>query len=123
MGESVERGLVLQQKWEDLSEYLFASVLRDMPKSERFTLGSDIRSLVWEVESALIQLSLRSGNRWALLTLVDVKAKLLLAMIRLGIRLRAIPEKRYEPVSEKLVEIGRIVGGLKKAGTESPRGR
>ena len=123
MAESVERGLVLQQKWEDLSEYLFACVLRDMPKSERFTLGLDIRALVWEVESALIQLSLRAGNRWALLNLVDVKAKLLLAMIRLGIRLRVIPEKRYEPVSEKLVEIGRIVGGLKKAGAEGPRGR
>ena len=78
MAESVERGLVLQQKWEDLSEYLFACVLRDMPKSERFTLGSDIRATVWEVEAALVQLSLRAGNRWALLNLVDVKAKVLL---------------------------------------------
>ena len=63
MAESVERGLVLQQKWEDLSEYLFACVLRGMPKSERFTLGSDIRATVWEVEAALVQLSLRAGNR------------------------------------------------------------
>ena len=123
MGEPVERGLILQQKWEDLSEYLFSSVLRDMPKSERFTLGTDIRSLIWEVESAMIQLSLRSGNRWALLNLVDVKAKLLLSMIRLGIRIRAIPERRYEPTADKLVEIGKIVGGMKKAGSEGPHGR
>ena len=120
MAESVERGLVLQQKWEDLSEYLFACVLRDMPKSERFTLGSDIRATVWEVEAALVQLSLRAGNRWALLNLVDVKAKVLLAMVRLGIRVGAIPEKRYEPIAARLVEIGKIVGGLKKTG-ESPR--
>ena len=123
MAESVEGGLILQQKWEDLSVYLFSCVLRDMPKSERFTLGADIRAVVWEVEAALVQLSLRAGNRWALLNLVDVKAKVLLAMIRLGIRIGAIPEKRYEPVSGKLVEIGRIVGGLKKAGAEGPRGR
>ena len=107
-------GLILQQKWEDMAQYLFANVLRDMPKGEKFTLGADIRALVWEVEAALVQLSLHTGPRYNLLNLVDVKAKVLLAMIRLGIRLKAIPEKRYEPISEKLVEIGKIVGGLKK---------
>ena len=120
MTESVEGGLILQQKWEDLSVYLFSCVLRDMPKSERFTLGADIRAVVWEVEAALVQLSLRAGNRWTLLNTVDVKAKVLLAMVRLGIRVGAIPEKRYEPIAARLVEIGKIVGGLKKTG-ESPR--
>lgn len=117
MGEPVESGgLILQQKWEDLTVYLFASVLRDMPKGDRFTLGADIRALIWEIEGALIQISLRAGNRWQLLNLIDVKAKVLLSMVRLGIRIGAVPEKRYEPVSAKLVEIGKIVGGLKKAG-------
>ncbi len=127
MGESVERGLILQQKWEDLSEYVFASILRDMPKSERFTLGADMRGLIWQVEEALVQLSLRTGNRWALLNMVDVKAKTLLSMIRLGIRIRAIADKRYEPAAQRLVEIGKIVGGLKKMGSpqnaDYPRGR
>ncbi|WP_446424105.1 four helix bundle protein [Mailhella sp.] len=107
-------GLLLQQKWEDMAAYLFSTILRDMPKTERFSLGADIRALVWEVEDALVQLSLRAGNRWALLNLVDIKAKVLLSMIRLGININAIPQKRYGPVSEKLVEIGKIVGGLKK---------
>ena len=120
MSESAPGSLILQQKWEDLSVYLFSCVLRDMPKSERFTLGADIRAVVWEVEAALMQLSLRAGNRWTLLNTVDVKAKVLLAMIRLGIRVGAIPEKRYEPIAARLVEIGKIVGGLKKTG-ESPR--
>ena len=120
MTESVEGGLILQQKWEDLSVYLFSCVLRDMPKSERFTLGADIRAVVWEVEAALVQLSLRAGNRWTLLNTVDVKAKVLLAMVRLGIRVGAIPEKRYEPIAARLVEIGKIVGGLKKTGGERP---
>ena len=121
MTESVEGGLILQQKWEDLSVYLFSCVLRDMPKNDRFTLGADIRATVWEVEAALVQLSLRAGNRGVLLNTVDVKAKVLLAMIRLGIRVGAIPEKRYEPIAARLVEIGKIVGGLKKTGGERPR--
>jgi len=113
--EEAQGGLILQQKWEDLTAYLFSCVLRDMPKSDRFSLGADIRALVWEVEAALVQLSLRTGNRWALLNLVDIKAKVLLSMIRLGIKIDAVPQKRYGPVSEMLVEIGRIVGGLKKS--------
>ena len=118
MGEPAESStsLILPQKWEDLSVYLFSCVLRDMPKNDRFTLGADMRALVWEVEAALVQISLRSGNRWQLLNTVDVQAKVLLSMVRLGIRIGSIPEKRYESVSEKLVEIGRMVGGLKKAG-------
>lgn len=108
-------GLVLQKKWEDMMKYVFQAILRNMPKSERFTLGSDIRALCWEVENALIQLSMRFGNRWQLLNLVDVKAKTLLAMIRLGIQIGAIAEKRYATVSAMLVEIGKIVGGLKKS--------
>lgn len=112
MGE--EGKLILQQKWEDLTEYLFASVLRNLSKDDRFTLGADMRALIWEVQGALVQLSLRAGNRWQLLNTVDVQAKVLLSMVRLGIRIGAIPEKRYEPVAAKLVEIGKIVGALKR---------
>lgn len=109
-----ERGLILQQKWEDLAAYVFAHVLRDMNKSDRFTLGADMRALIWQVEAALVQVALRHGDRRQQLYLVDAKAKILLAMVRLGIRLGSIPEKRYEQVSAKLVEIGKIVGGLIK---------
>lgn len=108
------QGLILQQKWEVLAQYIFKTVLRDLPKSERFTLGADIRQVIWQVEEALIQLSLRYGNRTQLLNFVDMKAKLLLTMIRLGIQMEIVPQRRYEQVSAMLVEIGRIVGGLKK---------
>lgn len=107
-------GLILKRKWEDLTKYVFSVILRNMPKSERFTLGADMRSLIWEVDAALVQLAIRYGNRWTLLNIVDVKAKTFMSMIRLGIEIGAIPAKRYETVSAKLVEIGKIVGGLKK---------
>lgn len=106
--------MILQQKWEDLARYIFGTVLRDMPKSDRFTLGQDLLELIWEVEAALIQVGLRYDNRMQLLNLVDVRAKMLMSMLRLGISLGSIPQKRYEPVSAMLTEIGRIVGGLKK---------
>ena len=106
--------MIIQQKWESLAAYIFNPILRDLPKSDRFTLGNDIRDIVWKTERVLIKLSLRYGNRYELLNTIDENAKVLLAMIRLGINIGAIPQKRYEPVSTKLVEIGKIVGGLKK---------
>ena len=117
MGD-LEYGLILQQKWEDLAKYIFPTVLRSMPKSERFSLGADIRGLIWEVEEILIQLSLKRGTngfRLQLLQTVDIKAKTLMAMIRLGIQLDVIPQERYKTVSARLVEIGKIVGGLMKS--------
>lgn len=107
-------GLILEQKWEDLAVYMFSCILRDMPKSERFTLGADIRSLIWQVEDVLVQLSLHVGPRYNHLRFVDIKAKTLLTMVRIGIKIGAIPQKREEPVSQRLVEIGKIVGGLLK---------
>lgn len=109
-----EPGLILAQKWEDVAVYMFSCILRDLPKSERYTLGADIRSLLWQVEDVLVQLALRSGSRWNHLNFVDVKAKTLMSMIRVGIKAGVIPQRRHEPVSQKLDEIGRIVGGLKK---------
>ncbi|MCR5257393.1 MAG: four helix bundle protein [Desulfovibrio sp.] len=106
--------LGVQEKWEDLAEYLYGCVLRDMPKSERFTLGADIRANVWSTHAALVRLSLRAGSRASLLDQVDVQAKSLMAMVRLGIRIGAIPSKRQEPVARMLQEIGRMIGGLKK---------
>ncbi|MBQ3172546.1 MAG: four helix bundle protein [Mailhella sp.] len=108
-------GLILQQKWEDLTKYIFEAVLRNMPKADRFTLGEDIRKIIWEVEGILVQVSLRHGSRWQQLQAVDVRAKTLLAMVRIGMEIGSIPQKKYEQVSMKLVEIGKIIGGLQKS--------
>lgn len=56
-------GLILQQKWEDMASYIYKSVLRVMPKSERFTLGSDIRQIIWDTEGLIVEVSLNRGSR------------------------------------------------------------
>jgi len=109
-----QNSLILEQKWRDLAAWVYESVLRGMPKSEKFTLGADIRSAVWQVESAAVQIALRSGPRRQLLNLIDVQSKVMLSMIELGISLGSIPEKRRKVAADKISEIGRIVGGLLK---------
>ena len=38
--------LKIQQKWEDMIKYAYVA-LRQLPKSERFTLGAEIRAGLW----------------------------------------------------------------------------
>lgn len=109
-----QSNLILAQKWKDLSIWIFENVLRGMPKSERFSLGADIRRVVWEVQADCVQLALHFGQRRLLLNHVDVQSKVLLSMVELGIAVGAVPEKRIKTIADKISEIGRIVGGLLK---------
>ena len=94
--------------------YVYPHILESLPRSERFVLGADIRKILWDVETCLIEFSLRYGNRKDQLDFIDICAKKLMAMIRVAIALKIVPKSRHEQVSKRLSEIGKIVGGLKK---------
>ncbi len=115
MADYQKRGLIVKKLWEDMAEYVFTNVLKGMPKDNRFTLGADIRRLIFDTDIKLQYLELHYGNRGALLNDIDVAAKTLMSVIRLGIKVRAIPGRRSEPMAEKLEEIGSYIGGLKKS--------
>lgn len=115
MTERRKHGLIVKELWEDMAEYVYKYVLRCMPKEDRFTLGEDIRSIIFSVEIKLKHLERRYGNRGVLLNEVDVAAGVLMDLIRLGIRLQSIPKARSEPMAEKLDKIGSYIGGLKKS--------
>ena len=110
-----EPDLFLQQHWEDLMAYIYPYVLEDMKKSERAVLGADIRKMLWAVSDCIYDFAHRYGNRREQLDFIDHSAKKLMLRIRLAIKLKLISGKRQEEISKRLVVIGKIVGGLKKA--------
>jgi hypothetical protein len=107
-------GLLLQQKWEDLALYLHNNVLAHMGKRHLFTLGERIGGLLWDVQADIVKMTYNSGNRLPQLMTLDVQKEVLLAQLRLGVRMKIIPEKRFDHISDLILEIGRIIGGLKK---------
>lgn len=113
MGENKAK-LILYQKWEDFTNYMYECVLKCIPSNERYTLGSDIRNILWDTNEKIICVASKLGDRAELLKRIDVNIQNLFSMIRLGIRIKAIPNKRYEPIAVMLTEIGRITGGLIK---------
>ena len=115
--------LILQTKWEDFAKYMYSVVLRELPKSERGGLGKDIRDRIWLIESLIVELGLKHGIDLSNLNKIDIKVKVLTRMLMFATEIMInkeqsialIPKKRREPMSGMLVEIGRIIGGLKRS--------
>lgn len=105
--------LKIQQKWEDMIQYAYV-ILRSFPKSERFTLGFEIRSVLWKGYARII----RANSVWSKLPeldALDIEIKVLTAMIRSAATLKILPIKKYDRISAMLVEIGKMLGGWKKS--------
>ena len=101
--------LKIQQKWEDMAIYAYIA-LRHIPKSERFTLGAEIRLGIWRGLGLITRANL-SRNKIPLLYDLDVEIKILLSAIRLAHAMKILPHKKYENLSGNLVEIGKMLGG------------
>ncbi|MDR2891582.1 MAG: four helix bundle protein [Deltaproteobacteria bacterium] len=107
-------GLLLQQKWEDLALYLHNNVLAHMGKRHLFTLGERLDALLWDVQADIVRLTYNSGNRLPQLLTLDAQKEILLAQLRLAVKMKIVPERRFDHISDLILEIGRIIGGLKK---------
>jgi hypothetical protein len=104
--------LKMQQKWEDMAACMYV-VLRHIPKSERFTLGVELRHSVWKGLRLIVRANAVT-RRMAVLDELDAEMRVLLALVRTAHRMRLIPDKQYEILSARIVELGRMLGGWKK---------
>jgi hypothetical protein len=95
-------------------------LLRHIPKSERFTLGADIRASIWLGLRLIIQANSSRTNRLERLDELDEEIKVLQGMIRTGRSLKIIDSKKYKISSAYLVEIGRMLGGWIKSAANMP---
>lgn len=104
--------LKIAQKWEDMAQYAYGA-LRHLPKSERFTLGAELRESIWRGLRVIVKAN-ASKNKLPLLSELDAEIKTMLALLRVAHGLRIIPPKKYELWAGMLVEIGKMLGGWMK---------
>jgi len=105
--------LKIQQKWEDMAQYAYVA-LRHIPKSERFTLGAEVRQSIWKGLRLIVRANTSRDKRKFLYEL-DAEIKTLQSLIRTAHSLQIIPDKKYRIWSEQLVELGRMLGGWIKS--------
>ncbi len=107
--------LKIYQKYYDMLQYLYIA-LRQFPKSEKFTLAAQIKNAAIKGFRLIIHAN-KSKNKLTKLFELDIELEILKNLIRLSKDLGFMPCKKYEILSAKLVEIGKMLGGwIKKEG-------
>lgn len=105
--------LKILQKIFDMMEYGYAA-LAQYPKSEKFALVTDIKRSMDTMLERAIEAQKKYYKKTTLQEL-DVEVMKLKAYLRLSQKLGFLPMKKYEIWSEKVVEIGKMLGGWLKS--------
>jgi hypothetical protein len=101
---------------------LFYGYSKLFPKKDKLTLAARIEQNSLELLELLL-LAQTKQKKGALLILnkCDLKAKTLRLLIRMAYEIKAIDQRKYLVLEEKLLEIGRLIGGwIKKINTPEP---
>ena len=103
--------LVIYQKHYDLLCYAIP-LINKYPKSQRYVVGQQTMNLMIDIARLIIKAN-REKGKYRLRTLCQIDGKLdeLRLLIRLAKDLHMLPVRRYGLMSERIAEIGRLLGG------------
>ena len=86
-----------------------------MPKRDRYALGLKIDQQALDFFELILMGRVKTGNsKFLILQKADLKLSQLKFFVRLAYDLKVLPEKRYIELEEKLLELGRMLGGWLK---------
>lgn len=107
----MQNEIPITKKVYDLYRELY-QIIEKMPKKDKYTLGARIESRTLD----LLELLIAAGycakeTKLAYLNKSSVKLDLLKILVRLAEEIKSIPTNKYLQTEEKLVEIGRMLGG------------
>jgi len=95
---------------------LWHEFLQHFPKNSKYTLGSKIDSLFLETIEQIIRASYSDKmEKLAFLKAASTKLDLLKFFLQLAWEIKSLDNKKYILLSEKLNEIGKMLGGWIKA--------
>lgn len=103
------RELIIYQKHYDLTLYAFPIINR-FPKSQRFVLGQQIETSLLQFGLLIIQANKLRQKRGKLFD-ADVELEKTRYLVRLAKDLQFLSLNKYENLSQRLNEIGKLLGG------------
>jgi four helix bundle protein len=105
------------QKWEDMADYLYIG-LKSYPKSERFTLAADTSHALWKIGINITRANsignAKREEKRRCIEAADYAMVELKVLVRMGMRLKFLPIKKYEMMSGFITEVGKMIGGWLK---------
>lgn len=106
-------------KMHDLLLYALPQI-GQFPRDQKFILGDRIETRLLEVQERCIR-AYYSRDKRAHLTEANLTLEVVRHLVRLCLAMKLLPAKRFETLSRKVDEVGRMIGGwLKQALRPSP---
>lgn len=113
--DSKDNILYMLPKYEKYMEYMLDTVVSKLPRIEKFNLGNEIKTSMFEtVKYILILSKVDKINKLAYLNMLDASICVQRIYIRIMYKRRYLDNKRYMYIMEMLSEIGKMVGGYIK---------
>ena len=107
-----EQILQLIPKTENYIQYML-EILFKIPRTEKFNIGNEFKKSMYEMLENVLILN-KTQNKIQYLNLIDTKLNVQRILLRILYKNRWIDIKKYNIAFEKILEIGKILGGLIK---------
>jgi len=107
-------GMVLYQRLTDFADWIFPVVDR-FPRREKFALCTQVKNTIYGIIGLSIRAQKSLRDKLVRLHELDVELQFLRFLLRHAHHMRYLDSRRFEAATRKLIEIGKIVGGLIKA--------
>jgi four helix bundle protein len=103
------------QKYVDMAKYVYI-VLRNFPRSEKYTMAADIRKALWGAGKLLERASVVPGRteKLRLLEQADLTLSELKFLVRMGMEMEFVPLNKYQNFCGMVTEVGKMLGGWLK---------
>ena len=89
-------------------------IINRFPKNQRFVLGQQMQNCMVDIAKLIVQAN-AERNKGKTLWQIDVELEKLRLLIRLAKDLNILPMKQYGLMSERISEVGRLLGGWMKS--------
>ena len=116
-GRDQKNGLIILQRAKDAMKYLYTSWVK-YPRSEKLGFVVDYKKCLFQFLIYIITAQKKYFKKTTLQD-ADVYLELLRLFNDLSYDLRFVDEKRYQLISERFNEIGRLLGGWIKSQKET----
>ncbi|MBQ9298253.1 MAG: four helix bundle protein [Clostridia bacterium] len=115
--------LMLIPKFEQYMEYMLEVILLKLPRTEKFSIGTEMKNLMYTTYRNIMYLNkVDIKKKMYYLNLIDCDLNVQRTLIRIMYKYKWIDEHKFDVlIKQHLHEIGAIVGGLIKYYAKNPK--
>ncbi len=108
--------LYMLPKYERYMEYVLSCVLLKLPRTEKFSIGNEFKSTMYEGLKCIVAISKieEKEKKLDFLNMLDMSVIVQRIYIRIMYKEKYVDEKKYMCVIDYLAELGKMIGGYAK---------